>query len=104
MRPRPWPQVPEQTAQVAKAAFPKGCVAMRVRDGLGPLFADEEFAAAFGARGRPGASPGQLALVTVLQFAEDLTDRQAADAVRGRIDWKYALGLELAGPGSTSRC
>jgi hypothetical protein len=48
---------------------------------------------AFGVRGRPGISPGQLALVTVLQFAENLTDRQAADAVRARIDWKYLLGL-----------
>jgi transposase len=72
---------------------------MRVRDELPGLFADEQFASAFGARGKPGISPGQLALVTVLQFAENLTDRQAADAVRGRIDWKYALGLELTDPG-----
>jgi transposase len=38
-------------------------------------------------------------MVIVLQFVEGLTDRQAADAVRGRIDWKYALGLELTDPG-----
>jgi hypothetical protein len=63
------------------------------------LFADVEFASAFGVRGKPGISPGQLAMVTVLQFAENLTDRQAADAVRGRIGWKYALGLELSDPG-----
>ncbi|MDT3446797.1 IS5 family transposase [Pseudofrankia sp. BMG5.37] len=63
------------------------------------MFADEQFASAFGARGRPGISPGQLALVTVLHFAESLTDRQAADAVRARIDRKYALGLELTDPG-----
>jgi transposase len=72
---------------------------MRVRDELPGLFADAEFASAFGPRGKPGISPGQLALVTVLQFAENLTDRQAADAVRARIDWKYALGLELTDPG-----
>jgi hypothetical protein len=66
-----------------------------VRDQLGELFADEEFAVAFGVRGRPGWSPGRLALVTVLQMAENLTDRQAADAVRLRIDWKYALGVDL---------
>jgi transposase len=72
---------------------------MRVRDELGVLFADVEFVAAFGKRGRPGWSPGQLALISVLQFAENLTDRQAADAVRGRIDWKYVLGLELEDPG-----
>ncbi|WP_233624928.1 transposase [Actinoplanes sp. ATCC 53533] len=72
---------------------------MRVRDELGEVFTDEAFVDAFGVRGRPGISPGQLAMVTVLQFAENLTDRQAADAVRGRIDWKYCLGLVLTDPG-----
>jgi transposase len=72
---------------------------MRVRDELGELFTDDQFAAAFATRGQPGLSPGQLALVTVLQFASNLTDRQAAEAVRGRIDWKYCLGLELDDPG-----
>src|ERR671916_2303053 len=99
VQPRPWPEVPEQTAAVARAAFPKGTLAMRVREELPGLFADEQFVSAFGLRGKPGISPGQLALVTVLQFVENLTDRQAADAVRGRIDWKYALGLELTDPG-----
>ncbi|MFD0207545.1 transposase, partial [Saccharothrix carnea] len=72
---------------------------MNVRDRLGPLFNDEVFRSAFGVRGRPGISPGQLALVSVLQFAENLTDRQAAHAVRSRIDWKYLLGLELSHAG-----
>jgi transposase len=63
------------------------------------LFVDEQFAWGFGIRGKPGISPGQLALVTVGQFVENLTDRQAADAVRGRIDGKYCLGLELTDPG-----
>src|SRR5947209_13157354 len=99
VQPRPWPEVPEQTAVVARSAFPKGTLAMRIRDELPGLFADEQFASAFGVRGKPGISPGQLALVTVLQFAENLTDRQTADAVRGRIDWKYALGLDLTDPG-----
>lgn len=99
LQPQPWPDVPEMTARMARAAFPKGCLAIRVRDELGPLFDDGHFASAFGVRGRPGYSPGQLALVSVLQFAEGLTDRQAADQVRGRIDWKYALGLDLDDPG-----
>jgi transposase len=99
MQPRPWPLVPEQTALVARAAFPKGTLAMRVRDELGEVFADEQFAAAFGTRGAPAESPGLLALVTVLQFAAGLTDRQAADAVRENISWKYCLGLELDDPG-----
>jgi transposase len=99
MRPRPWPLVPEQTAMVARAAFAKGSLPIRVRDELGEVFADEQFAAAFGVRGAPAESPGVLVLVTALQYAEGLTDRQAADMVRRAIDWKYCLGLELSDPG-----
>jgi transposase len=99
MRPRALPEVPAQTVAVARAAFPRQALAMRVRDELGEVFCDEAFVDAFGTRGRPGISPGQLAMVTVLQFAENLTARQAADAVRGRIDWKYSLGLELTDAG-----
>ncbi len=72
---------------------------MAVRDQLGEVFADERFAQAFGVRGKPGWSPGRLALVTVFQMAEDLTDRQAAEAVRDKISWKYALGMTLDDPG-----
>src|SRR6266700_6950476 len=99
MQPRPWPEVPVLTAQVARAAFPGGSLAMRIRDELGAWCEDEAFSAVYGTRGAPGLSPAQLAVITALQFAENLTDRQAADAVRGRIDWKYCLGLELADPG-----
>ncbi len=70
-----------------------------VRDKLGGWLADEQFAGAYGVRGKPGWPPSRLALVTVFQMVEDLTDRQAAEAVRTRIDWKYALGLDLADPG-----
>ena len=81
-----------------QGGVPHGSLAMRVRDELGQVFADGAFIDAFGIRGRPGISPGQLALVTVLQFVENLTDRQAADAVRARIDWKYALpGVDRRG-------
>ncbi|WP_203809030.1 transposase [Actinoplanes couchii] len=72
---------------------------MRIRDALGPVFVDETFAQAFPAGGRPAASPGALALVSVLQYAEGLSDRRAADQVRARMDWKYLLGLELDDPG-----
>jgi transposase len=95
MQPQPWPEVPAGTARVARKAFPKGALAIRARDELGAWCQDGSFAAAYGARGRPGISPAQLAMVTVLQFTEDLTGRQAADAVRGRLDWKYCLGLAL---------
>ena len=99
MQPRPWPQVPADTAQVARKAFRKGTLAMRARDQLGSWYDDEAFAASYGVRGRPGISPAQLAMVTVLQFTENLTGRQAADAVRGRLDWKYCLGLGLEDEG-----
>ena len=99
MHPRPLAQVPEQTAIVAKAAFPKGSLPMSVRDQLGEVFADAEFASAFGVRGAPATSPGVLALVTALQYAEGLTDRQAAQMVVRAIDWKYCLGLELTDTG-----
>ena len=99
LRPNGFTEIPAETSRVARAAFPKGCLVMRVRDALGPLFTDEQFAELFAARGRPAWSPARLALVLVLQFVEGLTDRQAADAVRARLDWKYALGLDLCDPG-----
>jgi transposase len=102
LRPAEIAPVPAATWAVAAAAFPKGCPAMRMRDALGAIYDDRMFASLYPARGQPAHSPWRLALVTVLQFAEGLSDRQAADAVRGRIDWKYALGLELTTPGLTS--
>lgn len=84
---------------MARAAFPRGNVYMRVADLLGSLYQDQQFAALFPTRGQPAEAPVRLALVTVLQFAEGLSDRQAADAVRSRIDWKYVLGLELTDSG-----
>ncbi|WP_326805528.1 IS1182 family transposase [Streptomyces sp. NBC_01788] len=92
-------EIPEETARLARAVFPKGCPVMRVRDALGPVFSDADFEELFPVRGRPAVSPARLALVSVLQFAEGLTDRQAAHAVRSRLDWKYALSLELADTG-----
>ncbi|MFG2276999.1 IS1182 family transposase [Streptomyces chartreusis] len=87
------------TVRTAWAACPKGTPVMLMRDRLDVVFADEDFTHLYPSDGRPGFSPGQLALVSVLQFAENLSDRAAADAVRTRIDWKYGLGLELDDPG-----
>ncbi|MBL8157396.1 MAG: transposase, partial [Anaerolineae bacterium] len=89
------PDIPEQTRAVAEMAFRKGNRYMQMRDQLGTVFADEQFVDLFPNVGQRAEAPWRLALVTVLQYAENLTDRQAAEAVRGRIDWKYALGLEL---------
>ncbi|MFD9823551.1 transposase, partial [Streptomyces violascens] len=87
------------TVGVARAAFPNGSLAIRMRDALGEVFVDEEFAELFAVRGHPSTSPARLVMVSVLQFAEGLTDRQAAEAVRGRVDWKFLLGLPLEDPG-----
>ena len=91
--------VPESTAMVARAAFPRGNPYVRLRDTLGTVFIDQQFAALFPSHGQPAEAPWRLALVTLLQFAENLSDRRAADAARSRIDWKYLLGLDLADPG-----
>jgi transposase len=91
--------VPADTARVAQAAFPKGNLYMILRDELGTLYMDEDFADLFPTHGQPAACPWRLALICVLQFVEHLSDRQAAEAVRSRIDWKYALGLELTDSG-----
>ncbi len=92
-------EIPEMTVEVAKAAFPKGNVVMKIRDELGFLFEDDDFLSLYPQIGQPAVSPAQLAMVTILQFMENLTDREAAQAVRARIDWKYGLGLELTNPG-----
>ena len=99
MSPRELGTIPEETARVAHAACPKGTLAMRLRDALGELYQDEPFAALYPLEGQPAYEPWRLAVVTVLQYAEGLTDRQAANAVRERIDGKYSLGLELTDPG-----
>jgi transposase len=90
---------PEETRRVARAAFPKGTLCLDIADALGPIYQDSQFTSLFPRLGQPAAAPATLALATVLQYVEGLSDRQAADAVRGRIDWKYALRLPLADPG-----
>src|SRR5579871_1859249 len=99
IRPRLGVEVPELTARVARASNPAGTTAMWVRDRLDGLWDDEDFAGWYPRDGRPGLSPAQLATVSVLQLLLDLSDRSAAEAVRCRIDLKYALGLDLDDPG-----
>jgi len=94
--------IPEQTKQVALAAFPNGSLCLRIADELGSIFRDEQFAKLFPRLGQPAEAPARLALVLLFQFAENLSDRRAANAVRARIDWKYALALELTDPGFDS--
>src|SRR6266566_2985062 len=88
--------IPEETRRIAQAACPKGTLAMRLRDALGALYEDEQFVTLYPEEGQPAYAPWRLAVVTVLQYTENLTDRQAANAVRERIDWKYALLCRVA--------
>jgi transposase len=103
VQPAPWPDPDPVVAAAIQAMYgsrkTEPPLAVTVRDRLGEWLHDEDFAAAFGVRGRPGWSPSRLALVTVLQRAENLTDRMAAEQVRTRLDWKYLLGLALDDPG-----
>jgi transposase len=99
LKAQPIRPVPEATADAARAAFRKGNVYMQMRDELGSIYTDDLFADLYPADGQPAIAPWRLALVTVMQFAENLSDRQAAEAVRARIDWKYALSLELSDAG-----
>jgi len=99
LKPQAIGPVPEETARIARAAYPKGNIYLQLRATLGTLYEDEQFADLFPPRGQPAEAPWRLALVCVLQFLEGLSDRQAAAAVRGRLDWKYLLGLELSDPG-----
>lgn len=91
--------IPATTAQIARSAFPNGNLYMCMRDELGTIFSDEQFYDLYSQLGQPAEAPWRLALVTLMQFSENLTDRQAADSVRSRIDWKYVLGLELSDQG-----
>ena len=96
--------IPAETIRVARAAFPKGNAYMKLRDELGVLYQDARFMEWFSKVGQPGEVPGLLAIVSIFQFMEGLSDRQTADCVRGRIDWKYALGLELTYAGFEAAC
>src|SRR6266568_3404194 len=99
LKPSPIPPIPAVTACVAHAAFPHGTVVMQLRDALGTIYTDEAFADLFPTHGQPAEAPWRLAVITVLQFAESLSDRQTADAVRARLDWKYLLGLPVEDAG-----
>src|SRR5215831_3179884 len=83
--------IPDETTCVARAAFPHSTRVMQMRDHLGAIYHQSAFETLYPQRGKPAEAPWRLALITVMQFAEDLSDRAAANAVRSRIDWKDAL-------------
>ena len=77
LHPKPIPPVPEATARVARAAFPKGNIYIKIRDTLGSIYVDEDFTNLFSVKGQPAQSPWRLALISVMQYMENLSDRQA---------------------------
>jgi len=95
LKPGPIHPVPEETNQVARAAFPKGNLYLTLRDKLGSIFQDEDFADLFPTDGQPALPPWRLALVTILQFRESLPDPQAAEAVRGPKTYQWQAGVSL---------
>jgi transposase len=91
--------IPEETEQTARAAFPNGNLIMQLRDEFGMFYQNDQFAALYSHEGQPALAPARLALITILQFMDGVSDRQAADNVRDRLSWKYVLGLPLNDPG-----
>lgn len=98
LKPQPILPIPTETARVIRTILPKGNPITRLRDEFGSIYEDADFAELFPKLGQPGIGPWRLALVTVFQFLENLTDRQAAQAVLTRLDWKYALSMEITDP------
>lgn len=94
LKPKPICPIPQKTARIAKTAFPKG-ILLKMSDELGVLYEDKMFADLFSKERQPALAPRRLTLITMMQLTKGLSDRQAADVVRARLDWKYALGLEL---------
>src|SRR5438105_10440621 len=99
MKPQGLEPIPEETRLLVQRLCPKGTMVTQLRDALGPIYHDEQFAHLFPKRGRAAEAPWRLALVLVLQALAHLTDRQAAEAARARLDWKYALSLPVDDPG-----
>ncbi len=99
---QPIKPIPPLTQKIARHAFPKGNLYMNLRDELGTFYDDRDFAELYSSEGQPALRPGNLALVCVMQYMANLSDRGAVEAVASRIDWKYALGLELTDPGFDS--
>lgn len=90
----PWP-MPAETAAVGQVIMKAESPYRLIGDKLFDKINEVEYADLYSSEGKPGLSPVILAFVTVFQFMERLPDRQAADSLRIRMDWKYALHLPL---------
>jgi transposase len=99
LSPESLPEIPEETARIARSLFPKGNRYMWLRDELGAIYQDEQFASLYPNVGQLALQPWRLAVMCIIQYMENYSDRQVAEAVKTRIDLKYALSMELTDPG-----
>src|SRR5947207_1675252 len=99
LQPQKLPEIPEETARIARILFLKGNLYMWLRDELGAIYNDEQFISLYPNVGQLAEQPWRLAIVSVIQYMENYTDRQVAEAVKTGIDFKYALSLEWTDPG-----
>ncbi|MDQ6645347.1 MAG: transposase, partial [Chloroflexota bacterium] len=99
LQPQKLPEIPEETARIAKILFPKGNKYLWLREELDAIYQDEHFLSCYPKTGQLAEQPWRLAMMSVIQYMENYTDRQAAEALKTRIDLKYALSLELTDPG-----
>jgi len=90
----PWP-MPAETERIGRKLLKENDVYRLIGDRLFEQLNEEEYADLYSAEGKPGISPILLAFLSVFQFMEKLADRQAVNALRMRLDWKYALHLPL---------
>lgn len=99
LQPQTVPEIPAETARIAKILFPKGNKYLWLREELDAIYQDEHFLSCYPKTGQVAEQPWRLAMMSVIQYMENYTDRQAAEALKTRIDLKYALSLELTDPG-----
>src|SRR5258708_2397680 len=95
LHPEKLPEIPEETARIAKILFPKGNKYMWLREELGAIYKDEQFTSLYPKNGQLAEQPWRLAMMSVIQYMENKTDRQVVVALKTRIDLKYAFSLEL---------
>ena len=88
--------MPKETDEVGGKILGPDSVYKLVGDELFSQFPEEDFADLYSEEGKPAISPVLLSFVTIFQYLEKYPDRQAAEAMRMRIDWKYALHLPLS--------
>jgi transposase len=95
LKPQPSRPMPEELVRIGAVLLPSDSPYRLIGDQLYAQYDNAAFADLYHAEGAPALPPVDLLFVLAFQGLEDLSDRQAAEAVRVRLDWKYALHLPL---------